>query len=93
MLWSSNRLYQASTLSILEIRGEDIQEVIEPLWYKDEFSIDEEGNAVVEIQLVLLGSRAKAFMARSSIETLSADDDKSNVCADRGASNAIHDNH
>jgi hypothetical protein len=28
---------------------EDSQDVIEPLWYKDVFSIDEEGNTVIKI--------------------------------------------
>ena len=67
---------------------EDSKEVIEPLWYKDVFSIDEEGNTVIKIPAhwhhVLLGPRAKAsmllnFMARPSGDILSADDDKSNV--------------
>jgi hypothetical protein len=73
--------------------GEDGQAIIEPLWYKDVFSIDEEGNAVIKISAhlhhVLLGPRAKLFMARPSIETLAADDDKSNVCSDCGTSTTI----
>jgi hypothetical protein len=43
----------------------------------------------VHLHHELLGSRAKAFMARTSGETLSADDDKSNVCSDCGASMTI----
>ena len=47
---------------------EDSQDVIELLWYKDVFSIDEEGNTVIKIPAhlhhVLLGPRAKVFMAR-----------------------------
>ncbi len=70
--------------------SEDSQDVIEPLWYKDVFSIDEEGNTVIKIPAhlhhVLLGPRAKAFMARPAGETISADDDKLNVCADCSAS-------
>jgi hypothetical protein len=69
---------------------EDSQDAIEPLWYKDVFLIDEEGNTVIEIPAhlhhVLLGPRAKVFMARPARETISTDDDKSNVCADCGAS-------
>jgi hypothetical protein len=68
---------------------EDSQDVIEPLRYKDVFLIDEEGNTVIKIPAhlhhVLLGPRAKAFMARPAGESISADDDKSNVCADCGA--------
>jgi hypothetical protein len=63
---------------------EDSQEVIEPLWYKDVFSVDEEGRAVIKIlshlRDVLLGPRAMAFMARPSGEIIVTDDDKSNVC-------------
>ena len=67
---------------------EDSQDAIEPLWYKDVFLIDEEGNTVIKIPAhlhhVLLSPRAKAFMARPAGETISADDDKSNVRADCG---------
>ncbi len=52
---------------------EDSQDVIEPLWYKDVFSIDKEGNTVIKIPAhlhhVLLGPRAKVFMENPAGET------------------------
>ncbi len=94
-----NTVKLEQVISSLDARytGEDNQEIIETLWYKDVFSIDEEGNTVIEIPAhlhhVLLGSRVKAFMARPSGETLSADDDKSNVCSDYSDCGASMNNH
>jgi hypothetical protein len=77
--------------------GEDSQEVIESLQYKEVFLIDEEVNAVIRVKILvpahlhhaLLGSRAEAFMAGPSGETLSTNYDKSIICADYGASMII----
>ena len=58
------------------------------------FSIDEQGRTIIKIPAhlhhVLLGPRVKAFMARPAarpaVEGTSANDDKSYLCADCGAS-------
>ena len=58
------------------------------------FSIDEQGRSIIKIPAhlhhVLLGPRVKAFMARPAarpaVEGTSANDDKSYLCADCGAS-------
>ena len=71
------------------------KEEIDPLWYRDVFTIDEQGRTVIKITAhlhhVLLGPRVKAYMARPAArpERISADDDKSNTCADCGASITI----
>ena len=73
------------------------KEEIDALWYRDVFTIDEQGRTVIKIPAhlhhVLLGPRVKAYMARPAarpaVERISADDDKSNVCADCGASMTI----
>ena len=70
------------------------KEEIEALSYRDIFSIDKEGRLFIRIPAhlhhVLLGPRVKAFMARHAarpaVEGISASDDKSNICADCGAS-------
>jgi hypothetical protein len=70
------------------------KEEIEALSYRDIFSIDKEGRLFIRIPAhlhhVLLGPRVKAFMARHAarpaVEGISANDDKSNICADCGAS-------
>ena len=67
---------------------------IEPLWYRDVFSIDEEGRTILKIpghlHHILLGPRAKAFMARPAAERFSAEDENSNIiCTDCGASMTI----
>ena len=58
------------------------------------FSIDEQGRTIIKIPAhlhhVLLGPRVEAFMARPAarpaVEGTSANDDKSYLCADYGAS-------
>ena len=71
------------------------KEEIDTLWYRDVFSIDEEGRTFIKIPAhlhhVLLGPRVKEYMARpAAVERISADDDKSNICADCWC---VHDNH
>ena len=67
------------------------------MWYREVFTIDERGRTVIKLPAhlhhALLGPRVKAYMARPAarpaVERISADDEKSNICADCGASMTI----
>ena len=69
------------------------KEEIDALSYRDVFSIDEEGRSVIRIPAhlhqVLLGPRIKAFMAKPAGVRTFAENDKSVICADCGASMTI----
>ena len=69
------------------------KEEIDALSYRDAFSIDEEGRSVIKIPAhlhqVLLGPRIKAFMAKPAGVRTFAENDKSVICADCGASMTI----